>query len=132
MIDCMQKYTKNGFVYLLFQTLVLSLSLSACSGGGEGGEGGAGSTAVITLSWEAPSERVDGSALNLSEIAGYRIYYGSKTSVYSERIDIDDPTVTEVVVQGVFPKGDSFVVMTTIDSDGHESPWSEPELQVSF
>ena len=123
MIDCMQKYNKNGFVYLLVQAIVLTLS--ACSGGG------GGSTADITLNWDAPSERLDGSALHLSEIRGYRIYLGNKASVYSQRIDIDDPTLTEISVQGI-PKGNYFVVMTTIDSDGHESPWSEPEIQASF
>ncbi len=126
MIDLVRKYTKNGFIYLLLQMLA-ALSLSACSGGG-----GGGGSAAITLTWEAPYERVDGSALGLSEIAGYRIYYGERTNVYSKRIDIDDPTVTEIVVQGIIPEGDYFIVMTTIDSAGRESPWSEPELQVSF
>lgn len=124
MIDLVRKYTKNGFIYLMLQMLVLSLS--ACSGGGDAG------SAAITLTWETPYERADGSALGLSEIAGYRIYYGETTNVYSQRIDIDDPTVTEIVLQGIIPKGDYFIVMTTIDSAGHESPWSEPEVQVSF
>lgn len=111
--------------YLLALSLVFPLV--GCSGG----DGGSSSSSP-SLSWAAPSEREDGAALNLSEIGGYRIYYGTEAGVYSDSIDVNDPTATDFTVQGILPAGDYFVVMTTIDYNGRESLWSAPELQVSF
>ena len=103
----------------------LFLPLVACSGG----DGGATSTSGI--SWVAPSEREDNAGLALSEIAGYRIYYGVEAGVYLDKIEINDPTATQAQLSGI-PSGKYFVVMTTIDIEGLESLWSRPELEVSF
>lgn len=114
--------------YLLVCALVLPLV--ACSGGDGGGDGGvAGDTAV--LSWVAPSERADSTALSPSEIVGYRIYYGVESGIYQDPIVINDHTATQAQFSGI-PSGVYYVVMTTVDTYGLESAWSAPEVEVSF
>jgi hypothetical protein len=108
---------------------VLLLSLVACSGGDGGLPGSTGSTGSI--SWVAPSEREDATVLSLSDIAGYRIYYGVETGNYQERVVINDPSATQATIAGI-PSGTFFAVITTVDTDGRESSWSTPELKVSF
>jgi len=104
--------------------LILAFSLVGCSGGD-------GSSTSLSLSWVVPSERVDGSTLSLSEIAKFRIYYGAESGNYSNTIDIDDHTATQAVIDGV-PSGTFFAVITTVDTDGRESSFSVPELEVTF
>ena len=110
--------------YLL--TLILVLPLVACSGGDGGladdGPGAASSNAV-NLTWVAPSEREDGAGLSLSEIAGFRIYYGAKSGDYSNTIEVDDHTATQAVLAGI-PSGTYFVAVTVVDVDGRESSYS--------
>ncbi len=110
--------------YLL--ALILVLPLLACSAGdgglAEDGSGAASSNAV-NLTWVAPSEREDGTGLSLSEIAGFRIYYGAKSGDYLNTIDVDDHTATQAVLAGI-PSGTYFVAVTTVDVDGRESSYS--------
>ena len=111
--------------YLL--TLILVLPLLACSGG-DGGLAVTSSQAV-NLTWVAPSEREDGTGLSLSEITGFRIYYGAQSGDYSNTIDIDDHTATQTVLAGI-PSGTYFVAVTAVDVDGRESQHSE-EVKVT-
>ncbi len=113
-------YNISRLGYLLVCALVLPLV--ACSGG----DGGA-----AVLSWVAPSEREDATVLSLSEIAGYRIYYGVESGIYQDPIVINDHTATQAQLSGI-SSGAYFVVMTTVDVDGRESLWSAPEVEVSF
>ena len=114
--------------YLLVCALVLPLV--ACSGGDGGAAGGAADGTAV-LSWVAPSEREDSTALSLSEIVGYRIYYGVESGIYQDRIVISDPSATQAQITGI-SSGNYFVVITTVDTDGRESSWSTPELEVSI
>ena len=77
-----------------------------------------------SLKWTAPSEREDGTPLSLSEIAGFRIYYGNMSGSYTNRIDITDSSVDESFLSGVLP-GLYYFAVTVIDSDGRESELSE-------
>ena len=112
--------------YLIYlASFAMAALLVACSSGG-----GTDQPVVIPpvddgglLNWTAPSEREDGTALALSEISGYRIYYGAVTGVYQEQIDVNDLTATQAELTGV-PPGTYYVVVTTIDTDGRESAYS--------
>jgi len=108
-----------------FFALILVLPLVACSGDGSSGSSGS------SLSWVAPSEREDNTGMTLSEIAGFRIYYGAESGSYSNTIDIVDRSVTRASLAGV-PSGTYFVVMTTVDTEGRESSYSAPEIEVTF
>lgn len=113
--------------YLL--ALILVLPLAACSGGDGGLASGSGS-GVVNLSWVAPSEREDGTALALSEIAGFRIYYGTVSGDYQNHLDVNDSSAVQAQVAGV-PSGTYYVVLTTVDADGRESSYSN-ELVVTL
>jgi hypothetical protein len=114
-------YNSFRFKYLL--ALILLSPLFACSGSGGGATGGFNANTPADLSWVAPSEREDGTGLALSEIAGYRIYYGTKTGVYQNYIVINDHTVEQTQIADV-PAGTYYVVMTAIDTEGRESDYS--------
>ena len=54
-----------------------------------------------TLSWEAPTENADGSALG--NLAGFRIVYGTSASAMTRTIDIANPSVSTYVVNSLTP-----------------------------
>ena len=87
-------------------------------------------TASITLSWIAPSEREDNTALSLSEIAGYNIFYGTSQGQYTNSVNIDDSSATGYTFSN-FPTGSYYFVITTIDTDGHESQYS-PSVNINI
>ena len=49
----------------------------------------------VTLSWAAPTLNEDGTAL--TDLAGYRIYYGTSSRNYTDQIPVDKGTTTLVV-----------------------------------
>ncbi len=55
----------------------------------------------VALSWQAPSLNTDGSAL--TDLAGYRIYYGTTQGNYTEQITIENPGITTYVVDNLSP-----------------------------
>ncbi len=74
-----------------------------------------------TITWTNPTEREDGTLLPVSEIGGYKIYYGAEPGDYQNEIVIEGPRTAHTVD---FPAGDTYVVMTVIDTDGRESQYS--------
>ena len=131
-MPCLHIYNFSRLKCLL--TLVLIFSLVACSGGA-GGDGSAGdfsglisnpsgSNAALNLTWTAPSERADNTGLSLSEIAGYRIYYGIETGNYPNQFVVNDGSAEQAQIEDVPPSGVYYLVMTTIDTDGRESSYS--------
>ncbi len=80
-------------------------------------------TADINLSWVAPSAREDNTALSLSEISGYRIYYGTASGNYPDSVTINDGSTTSHTITGL-AAGTYYLVMTTLDTDGRESTFS--------
>jgi hypothetical protein len=57
------------------------------------------STGNVTLSWEAPTENTDGTAI--TNLAGYRIVYGKSQSTMNQSITISNPGTTTYVVEGL-------------------------------
>jgi len=114
----------NSFRLKYLFALILVSPLFACSSESGGSASGDSTTSkAADLSWVAPSEREDGTGLALSEIAGYRIYYGTTAGIYQNQIDINDKTAQETQIANI-PEGTYFAVMTTIDTDGRESDFS--------
>jgi hypothetical protein len=123
----------------LLKTLLgaaLLISLAGCGGGGStgtadsgagsgGGGGGAGAvTASVALEWEAPTTRADGTAL--TDLAGFRVYYGTQSGNYSSSVDIGD--ATSVLIEDLAVETTYFFAVTTYDSSGNES---EPSNEIS-
>jgi len=73
-----------------------------------------------TLSWGAPVTRVDGSPLSLSELQGYRIYYGTDPDSLELLIDLSDPTVVEYLVEDL-AEGTHYFAVSVYDVAGNES-----------
>jgi len=105
-----------------------ALVLTACFGsGGSGGEGRAENPSgpisppapgSATLSWYPPTQNVGGSAL--TNLAGYRIYYGRADNALNQRIELDNPGLTRYVVEDLSPAKWHFA-MTAVNSRGVES-----------
>lgn len=72
-------------------------------------------TGSAELSWEAPTQREDGTAL--TDLAGYTIHYGRMSGVYDYRIDVNTAGVMTYIVENLVP-GDWYFAMTAYDSDG--------------
>jgi hypothetical protein len=71
-----------------------------------------------TLSWNPPSENVDGSVL--TDLAGYRIYYGRDADQMTRTIVISNPGLTRYVVENLGP-ANWYFTMTSVNSSGVES-----------
>lgn len=99
------------------------LLLSACGGGG----GGADSTPPVathsvTLTWIAPTTNVDGT--HLTDLAGYKVYYGTTRGPYAQFIDTGNVNTTYTLdVSGLAP-GTYYIAVTAYNSSGSESVYS--------
>ena len=83
---------------------------------------GAASGAAI-LSWNAPTENEDGTPL--TDLAGYRLYWGTTPGSYPNSVTIDNPGVTVYVVDNLAPGTYEFVA-TAFNTSGLESSFSAP------
>jgi len=77
---------------------------------------------AVELSWDAPTENTDGSAL--TDLAGYRIYWGTEAGELANSITIDNPGVVTYVLENLVPATYYFVA-TAYNVDGAESDPSE-------
>ncbi len=80
-------------------------------------------TGSVNLSWVAPAERADNTALSLSEISGYTVYYGTSKGNYPDSFFINDGSATAATVTDL-PVGTYYLIVTTRDTDGRESGYS--------
>lgn len=106
--------------------IILSLfALTACGGGNGSGSVDAGSVSAaglgsVTLNWTPPTTRADGGALSLSEIAGYRVLYGTEPGQYTHSLDINDAASNSATIADL-PLGDYYFVLVTRDTNGSQS-----------
>ena len=82
-----------------------------------------------SLRWQPPSQRVDGESLSMSEIAGYRIFYGTRSGDYGSVLSIDDPYTLTIQLDDL-PVGTYYFVMTTVDTSGIESGYSREAVKI--
>lgn len=73
---------------------------------------------TATLSWIAPTSRTDGTTL--TNLAGFRIYYGTNASSMTTRADVTNPSLSTYVVEGLTP-GTWYFAATSVDAEGRES-----------
>jgi len=79
------------------------------------------SSGSATLSWQPPTLRSDGSPL--TNLAGYRIRYGTALGNYPNVRQIANAGVTTFVIDNL-PAGTYYFVVTAYDSNGGESGYS--------
>ena len=77
----------------------------------------------VTLSWRAPTKNTDGSIL--TNLAGYRVHYGTAPGNYTESVQLSGHEMTSVVIEDLRPAHWYFTV-TAYNSVGVESDLSNP------
>ncbi len=87
--------------------------------GNTGNTGNTTSNGAATLSWTAPTQNVDGSAL--TNLSGYKIYYGAQLGDYQNSVAINNPGITEYVIDNLQGNNTYYFVVTAFDSQGNES-----------
>ena len=117
-----QSTIKLVFVYLAFLFF-----LGGCAqGGGSSGDGSDDSVVpkgdgTALISWTPPTENTDGSAL--TDLAGYRIHYGTSSGSYALSITINGTSLTSYLVEDL-GASDWYFAMTAFNSSGIESGYS--------
>jgi hypothetical protein len=76
---------------------------------------------TVTLSWQAPTENADGSAL--MDLKGYKVHYGSASKSYSDVVQVTNAGLTTYVVQNL-PAGKYYFAVTAYNATGIESSLS--------
>jgi hypothetical protein len=109
-----------------FLLSIVTLLLTACGSSSvniSGDNQDSSSTDQTRLSWVPPTTHADGSYLPLSELEGYRIYYGTSASSLSVLVDLNDDSITEYTVN-TLPSGNYYFAVSAYDTDGTESELS--------
>ena len=75
----------------------------------------------VTLNWNAPTQNTDGSPL--TDLAGYKIFYGTSSRNYDHEIDIGNPGMTTYVVDNLVPDT-YFFAAKSFNTSGVDSDFS--------
>lgn len=73
------------------------------------------------MTWAAPTRNTDGSAL--TNLAGYRIYYGTNRATLNRSVDVPRAGATDYVVQGL-ETGTWYFAVAAYTNSGLESVYS--------
>lgn len=107
--------------------LLIALAAAGCGGGGTEEPIAAADVTLsteeaafrrATVAWETPTTNVDGSAL--TDLAGYRIYYGQRSGDYDHTMEVTDPTQTSVRLSNL-ARGTWYVSARSYRANGLES-----------
>ena len=77
-----------------------------------------GEKGSVTVTWTPPTTRADGSPL--TNLAGYKIFYGRMSGVYDYEIDVEGAGISTYVVEDLV-SGEWYFALAAYDSDGLES-----------
>ncbi len=112
--------------HFIFLLLLLFLIIAGC-GGGSGGDSGSsggitnlgnsGGSGTISLAWDAPTTNSNGSPL--TDLAGYRIYYGTSSGLYAQSVDVGK--VTAYTLTGLTKGQTYFIAIAAYDISNNES-----------
>lgn len=75
-------------------------------------------TGSAAVAWVAPTRNADGS--NLSDLAGFRVYYGTASGSYSKSITINSPYTTNYTISGL-PAATYYIIVKAYDTSNNES-----------
>jgi uncharacterized lipoprotein NlpE involved in copper resistance len=116
---CALKTTK-----LSFALLVALFTLVGCNSGDQSNtaQGVPSGNGTATLSWEAPTTTTTGSAL--TDLAGYRIYYGISASDLSQSIQLNTVGVQTYVIDNL-GSGTWYFAIKAVTTVGVESALSD-------
>lgn len=77
---------------------------------------------MVSLQWSPPVLNTDGTPIGDS-LAGYRIYFGRQSGVYTKVITINDPRTTNTAIYNI-ASGTYYFTITVFNSYGNESDFS--------
>jgi hypothetical protein len=120
-------------------TATLTLALAGCGGDGTSSDSTANiqsvaaqtptsaplptpSTSNVTLSWMAPTENTNGSAL--TDLGGYKIYYGTSPKQLDQLVALSNPGLQTYVIDGLAVGVMYYFAVTATATDGTESAQS--------
>ena len=112
---------RSVYSVILFVLAALFM-LSSCSSGG-------GASFTASVNYTPPSQKANGDPLSLSEITGYRVYYGEQSGEYTSTVNLNASGEPDLDIS-IPTSGTYFVVVTTL-ANGLESSYSE-EVIVTF
>jgi hypothetical protein len=82
---------------------------------------------AATISWLAPDQNADGSAL--LDLSGYRIYYGNLSGQYSRQLEINSASIMTAVIDDL-SQGTWYFAATALTSQGLESAFSDEVMML--
>ena len=82
---------------------------------------GARAPSSVSLSWEPPTVNSDGSPL--TDLAGYRIYFGFSADNLRGHVDVENPGVMRDVLEGLSP-GNYYIAVAALNIQGTEGELS--------
>ena len=82
----------------------------------------------LSISWQAPTENVDGSTL--TDLGGYTIYYGQSSGNYTGQTEVDNANATTFAT--TVASGEYYVAMTALDVEGNESALSNEVVKATL
>lgn len=101
----------------LLTVLLIVLFVASCGGGGGGGAV-AVPTGTASLAWTPPTTNDNGTTL--TDLAGFKVHYGTSSGLYTSTIVISSPTATNYTA--TLPAGATyFFVITAYNTSGIES-----------
>jgi hypothetical protein len=145
------KYSLRSFASAHWLALAAAMGLAGCLGNGSSSSGpstpigsssttntgsGSGSstapaptTTNVTISWAAPTENTDGSAL--TNLNGFKIYYGTASKQYTNSIVLSNPGLLTYVIDALTIGTTYYFAVIAVSSAGVESTYS-PEASATI
>jgi hypothetical protein len=112
--------------------MLLTGLLVACQGGpassaaaptaNTSSPGSSSGTGSATLDWQAPTTYTNGAPL--TDLAGYRIYYGTSASNLSQTVPLNSVGIQTYVIDNLAP-GTWYFAIAAVTSTGSVSPLSD-------
>ena len=110
----------NRLILLLIP--IFLITIAGCGGGGSSISSASGSPTAggVIITWTPPTLNIDGSPL--TDLAGYKIYYGPTNGDYTEgSVNVG---LTASYDTNTLPSGYYCFVVVSYDFSGNESPYS--------
>jgi len=82
----------------------------------------------VKLAWDTPLKREDGTDLELYEINGYVVVYGTDTSNLDQQVNVNGAE-TSVLIESLV-EGTYYFSIATVDSEGVQGAYSAQIQQV--
>jgi hypothetical protein len=116
----MKSILKSVFIAILLISIITTLATSA--GGLRTVDNAAQAANVVTLAWDANTE---------SDLAGYKVYWGKATGVYTNSpIPTVAPSATPTYTTPVLANGTWYFAVTAYNTAGLESGYSNEVSKV--